>query len=91
MAWVEDLSVFLKTDEFAEAVTYQGSSLDVIFENFYRLVGDIESKVPSIIFEGSDVTNPVQGNVVVRGAITYQVVEVMPDGTGFTRCLLERQ
>jgi hypothetical protein len=51
----------------------------------------VESAQPAALVRDSDVAGVVHGKLVVRGAVTYAVRGVHPDGTGLTLLVLEKQ
>lgn len=96
--FTEDLTPFFDTvNGFAETVTYQGSSqIDVIFDDAFVNVGvgqlgGVESRKPACLAREADVPNVAHGHTVKRGAVTYHVIGVEPDGTGVTLLVLEKQ
>lgn len=93
MAFTEDLTVFFDTDDFGEAVTIAGSSVNVIFDNaFLGIEGEavVAATQPMAYARTSDVSSVVAGNTFVRGAVTYYVTGIHPDGTGVTQLILRR-
>lgn len=95
MAFTEDLSVFLNTDEFAVTATYDGStSVDGIFDNgFYSAdtgeYADIESSQPTFFCPVSDVAGLVHGKTFLIDSVTYTTVGIEPDGHGAVLVRLE--
>lgn len=94
MSFVEDLSAFLSTDEFAIEVEFVGATVRAIFDNGVTLtpVGAVGmmSTGPSLTLPTADVpANPVGQAVTVAG-VAYTVAEHQPDGTGVSVLLLER-
>lgn len=91
MAFQEDLSVFFDTDEFADAVTYNGATLVGIFRDPYFEAEGMQGSQPMFTYPTVGVLAPRHGDMLVRNGTTYKVVGVMPDGTGLTRLHLEKQ
>ncbi|PTR17498.1 hypothetical protein C8R31_101662 [Nitrosospira sp. Nsp2] len=91
MAFAEDLSVFFDTDEFADAVTYNGAPLAGIFDNAYFEGQGIQGSQPVFTCPTADVASARHGDLLVRAGVTYKVVGVEPDGTGITLLRLEKQ
>lgn len=98
MAFVEDLSVFFRDEDFGVSATLtptSGSPRTVlgIFDAEY-LAADaggqvmISSKTPTFACKTSDTTNAQDGGLAI-GADSYRIIEVRPDGTGFTVLILE--
>lgn len=91
-----ELATFFDPEEFAELVTYDGApDIAMIFDAafFEDRLGTIgvESSRPAALAQSANVNGVVNGKVIVRGATTYHVVGVHPDGTGLTLLLLEKQ
>lgn len=91
MAFAEDLGVFFSTDEFADSVTYNGSTLIGIFDNAYFETEGIQGSQPVFTCPTASVPNALHGDELVRNGVTYRVVGVEPDGTSLTLLRLERQ
>lgn len=96
MAITEDLTPFFDTvSGFGESVTYEGSSINVIFDNAFveSVLGDagVETRAPSCVAKETDVSSAAHGDVLVRGGTTYHVVGVHPDGMGCVILVLEKQ
>lgn len=96
--FTEDLSPFFDAvNGFAEAVTYQGTSqIDVIFDDAFvnvgvGQIGGVESRKPACLAIEADVPNVAHGHTILRGAVTYHVIGIEPDGTGVTLLVLEKQ
>lgn len=95
--FTEDLTVFFDTaNGFAETVTYQGTHIDVIFDDAFVNIGvgqfgGVESRKPACLAREADVPSVAHGHTVKRGAVTYHVIGVEPDGTGVTLLVLEKQ
>lgn len=91
MAFVEDLSVFFDTDEFAEAVNYNGREITGIFDNAYFEGQNMQGSQPVFSCATADVAAARHGDMLVRAGATYKVVGVEPDGTGMSLLRLEKQ
>lgn len=94
MAFSEDISVFLNTDEWAITATYDGAtSVDGIFDKgFYPVdVGevDLESEQVTFFCQLSDVAGLVHGKTFLIDSVTYSTVGVEPDGQGAVLVRLE--
>jgi len=66
-----------------------------IFDNDHEMVAgqtmDFSLQRPRITCISRDIAGLLEGdNVTIRGEL-YQVVVIMPDGTGFTELMLEQQ
>ena len=44
---------------------------------------------PQFVFRTSDVSSATEGNALVKGSVNYTVRDVIDDGTGMTRLMLE--
>ena len=79
-------------DTFTKADT---STFQAIFENAFVEVGgamrSVESVKPIILCRASDVSDLAHDAVLTKGAVTYHVIGIEPDGTGFTQLILEVQ
>jgi hypothetical protein len=96
----DDRAAFFDSDEFAEPVTWthDATSLDVtgIF-SAPKMVIEAGSTAGVVLAEASFVCPSVAlpadaaaGDILVRGAETWLVIALLPDGTGVSRALLER-
>jgi len=87
--------------DFGEAVTYTPtggaeSSVTAIFDNGYEAVDagggvSFAMQQPRLTCRTSDVPNAAEGDAVVVGGVSYKIAIVMPDGTGITELMLEKQ
>ena len=87
MPFAEDFTAFFQTSEFAVNATLAGLLVRGIFDAEYQLqdmASGIMSNTPVITLASADVPANVVGALVVVGAVTYKVIESMPDGTGIT-------
>ena len=87
----EDLSAFFNPTEFGQAATLAGVAVAGIFDNGFdeqALAMGMASSAPVFTLASAAVPAPVIGLFLVVGAVTYKVVESMPDGTGVTRLQL---
>lgn len=92
----ENRKAFFDTDEFAVDALWKGTEpIKVQFQNFYsdQRAGNVavEGSLPSIICDDDDIPDAAHGVTVIISGVTYQVISVQPDGTGFTELVLERQ
>lgn len=94
MAFSEDPSEFLDTTHgFAVAATYNGTTtVNGIFDNDYFEIGagtpGMEGNQPSFLCRAADVPSAAQNDTLLINSVTYTVVAVQPDGTGFVRLVL---
>lgn len=98
MAFTEDFTPFLDQDEFAEEAQYVPagggvpSTIAVIFDTGYAEALDAMVGGSSPVVHCAEAETPGVSNgavIVVRG-VTYQVVEHMPDGTGWQSLRLRK-
>jgi len=90
MALVEDLTVFLNTDDFAVEATWNATTVNVIFDAPYSQNLDIAGSNPSILVAAADMPGAAIGDAVVVNGTNYQIAEPpQPDGTGMVRIELE--
>lgn len=92
MAFTEDISAFLRTDEFAVTATIGAALVPGIFYNGYQtgLAGTMETTGPTFMGATADLSAAVEGTSLVINSVTYKVVDNQPDGTGMTALVLER-
>lgn len=87
MAFTEDFTPFFNVAEFATAATLDGVAVTGIFDADYALQdvgGAVAASGPVFMLPSSSVPALVAGKTFVHNAITYKVVETLPDGTGAT-------
>lgn len=87
--FTEDLTGFFDVGDFASAATFNGNTVNGIFDNEYVEVEGIESKRPVFLCETSDVSAYSRGATVIVEGATYSLVTKEQDGTGVTMCILE--
>lgn len=94
MAFTENFSDFLDTDEFAHTVVYDGGNVNGIFDAAGQIVGlglaGQRAVGPQFLCAVADVDANPRGKTVVYGGITYTVADHDPDGTGMTVLFLKR-
>lgn len=91
MAFVEDFTPFLDRSEFAEEALFSaaGSGLftavTVVFDLEYAetLEGMVGGAGPAAHCSVQDVPGAKRGDSLTVRGVVYQVVEPMPDGTGW--------
>lgn len=94
MAFAEDLTVFLSSDEFAEGATLGGNAVQGIFDNAYA-AGDVgllgmASTAPAFtLASASLVGDPIGLTLLLDSGAVYKVAAHEPDGTGLSRLILE--
>lgn len=89
---LNDLDIFLNSDEFAVDVTYLVSTIQGIFDDEFSsaVQGEmgIESTVPQVLVKTSDVQNIAHNEELTINSVVYKVIGIQPDGTGVTLILL---
>jgi hypothetical protein len=92
MAFVEDLSPFFSTDDFAVSATLNGVAVTGIFDAGYlEAFGEVEGRQPAFTLPTASASAAAHGQSLVIGVTTYKVRGVEPDGTGVTLLRLEKQ
>lgn len=83
--------------DFGVAATVNGATpVTGIFDDAYFEDGigqgpGAESSKPAFTCKTSDVASATQGQTLVVGATTYHIVNIRPDGQGWTLLILEKQ
>jgi hypothetical protein len=91
MAFVEDFSDFLDTDEFAVDAQILGKTVTGIFdESFIETLG-IEGMHPVFTCALADVNGAQRGDSLTISSLSYHVVGIEKDGTGMVSLVLEDQ
>lgn len=94
MPFTEDLSVFLRTEDFGTAAVYSGSgeTINGILDTEYEEpMGRVQAYKPVFTCRTSDVASASHGQTLTIGATVYKIRGVEPDGTGITLLKLEKQ
>ena len=92
----DDLADILNIEEFAVAVTYDGGTINGIFDNETVPVDaggfvPVHEEQPRFTCRTSDIPSIAQDQVMVIGGVSYDVKAWIHDGTGVTVVQLERQ
>lgn len=92
----DDLTDILSIEEFAVSVTYDGGTINGIFDNETVPVEaggfvPVHEEQPRLTCRTADVPSITYDQVMVIGAVTYKVKAWVHDGTGVTTVQLERQ
>lgn len=90
MAFTEDLDQFVDTNDFAITVTIGGVSVSAIFDNEAADALMASGTQPVLTVKSSDVSATARGTAVVVNGTNYTVAKIEPDGTGFSRVILEK-
>jgi len=96
IAFQDDLSYMLDVEDFATAVTYDGGTINGIFDNETVPVDaggfvPVHQEQPRLTCRTSDIPSIAQDQVMVIGGVSYDVKAWIHDGTGVTVVQLERQ
>lgn len=91
----DDLTSILVVDEFAAAVTYDGGTINGIFDNETIPVDNggfvtVHQEQPQLTCKTSDLPSIGEGEVMVISGVTYVVRAWIHDGTGVTVVQLEK-
>jgi len=95
-----DLAGYFDTDAHGTAATItidgSGSSIDVIFNKEYFAIDpglgmEVEGTQPVATGRSSDMTNVEIGDTITINSVTYNIINVQPDGVGTTTLILEQQ
>jgi len=82
--------------DFGVTITWSGSEITGIFDNMYT-AEDVGGSIafamtqPKLLCRTADINGMAEGDVVVVEAVNYYVRIIMPDGTGMTELMLEKQ
>lgn len=94
MAFTEDLTQFVDTDDFGVAALYNGATtINGIFDNqFLGVPGEaqIASLQPMFQCRTVDVSSATAGQSLVVSGTTYYITGIHPDGTGMTVLMLRK-
>ncbi len=80
-------------DEFAETVTLDGNSVDVLFFDPWEEDQEVSGVLPTATAPTEKIPDAAIGQALVRGTVTkvnYTVVDVQPTGDGVTTLVLRR-
>lgn len=90
-----DLATIFNVDEFATVVTYDGGSINGVFDNETIPVdaggfAQIHQEQPRLTVRTADVPSIAEGEAMVISGVTYAVRAWIHDGTGVTEVQLEK-
>lgn len=90
MAFLEDLTPFFSTAEFADLASIGGADVQVIFEapSADPFGPAVDTTQPQCWAPSASVQHAHQGTAVVIGTKAYTVERIEPDGTGISRITL---
>ncbi len=81
-AIASDIALMLQ--DFGQAVTVKGVSVQAVFDNGYAAELGMDGLGPRLTLATADAATVAQGDAVVVGSTSYTVASVEPDGTGVT-------
>lgn len=90
----DELAVFFSIDDFGVAASYNGGTVNGIFDNefFEADAGGMVAvaiQQPRFLCRTSDVSGAAEGDAITINSIGYTIRVVQPDGTGLTTLVLE--
>jgi hypothetical protein len=87
-----DLAAFFTTTDFATAaILWDGTGINVIFDNSFVDAQGVEVLQPVIHAKSADVTALVHGDPLVIEGTVYYIRGIQPDGTGVTRLVMSKE
>lgn len=95
-----DLAGYFDTDAHGTAATItingSGSSINVILNKEYFAIDpglgmEVEGSQPVCTGRSADMTNVEIGDTILISSVTYNIINVQPDGVGITALVLEEQ
>ena len=91
MAFTEDLSVFLSTSDFAVSCSLGLVTINGILDNEYIEINEVSTLSPVLVVKTADVSTAVEGDAITVDDVSYKIITKESDGTGMTRCILQKQ
>lgn len=89
-----DLDTFINPNEFADAAIYNNNTICGIFTDAYKGIdlatGEIESTDPQYETKASNIIAIGHGDTLIINGVTYYVISIQPDGTGFVLLTFSR-
>ena len=86
--------VFLNNDEFSVDILYNAATIRGIFDNDFAVAVEgengVETTVPAVQVNSTEVASAVQGETMTINSIVYKITGIHPDGTGMTVILLSQ-
>jgi len=89
-------AIFVEIDDFAVAATYNGSTVNGIFDKEYLELdsgGSVAFAInqPRFVCRTSDIAGAADGDAITISGTSYVIRVVQDDGTGMTTLVLEEQ
>lgn len=90
--FAEDLSLFFGTQDFATAVTLDGTTVNGILSQQSVEVNFVQTIAPTFVYQKADKPTVAIDSTLVNGAVTYKVKGIQADITQTVSTLvLEKQ
>lgn len=86
----EDLSVFFDVDDFAIPVSINDQEVNGIFSDEPIETNYVQTMATTFTFRSADVDTSVD-DYVINGNDIYLIKNLIPDGTGLMKLILEKQ
>ena len=91
----DDILFLLDLDDFAVAASYEGGTINSIFDNETVPVeaggfSQIHQEQPRFTCRTADVPSVAEGQAIVISGLTYEIKAWVHDGTGVTTLQLEK-
>jgi galactokinase/mevalonate kinase-like predicted kinase len=88
---LENLNDFFRTEDFAQTIVLNGSTIVAIFDHEYVEAFGIEGEAPVLTVKDADIPGGTgHGSSATVESTTYRVAGIQPDGTGISKIVLER-
>jgi len=92
----DDRAIFVGVDDFGVSATYNGGTIDGIFDNDFVEVDagggvGFALQQPRLVCRTADVSTAAEGDTITINAVAYTMRIVQDDGTGMTTLVLEKQ
>jgi len=92
----DDRAIFVGVDDFGVAATYDGGTVNGIFDNDFVEVDagggvGFALQQPRFVCRTADVSAAAEGDTITIDATGYTIRIVQDDGTGMTTLVLEKQ
>lgn len=93
--FTDDLAIMLDVEEFATAITYDGGTINGVFDNETVPVdaggyAQVHQEQPRITCRTSDVPSIAEGETMTIASVDYVIRAWIHDGTGVTTIQLEK-
>ena len=88
--FTEDLSLFFNTDEFAVTVSVGDQEVNGIFSDEPVETNFVQTIATTFTYRSADVDTSVD-DYVINGNDIYLIKNLIPDGTGLMKLILEKQ